>query len=100
MGGLLKGMLMNAERSKATPEEENVSLSLTLSLSRQDKKKREGFLARSIGRAWTVVPRASKSSLFCWERPRETFGYNVGVFFLGAFFSVFFRKITTYLRTP
>ena len=99
MGGLLKGMLMNAERSKATPEEENVSLSLSLSLSRQDKKKREGFLARSIGRAWTV-PRASKSSLFCWERPRETFGYNVGVFFLGAFFSVFFRKITTYLRTP
>lgn len=75
------------------------SLSHSLSLSRQDKKKREGFLARSIGRAWTV-PRASKSSLFCWERPRETFGYNVGVFFLGAFFSVFFRKITTYLRTP
>ena len=68
------------------------SLSHSLSLSRQDKKKREGFLARSIGRAWTV-PRASKSSLFCWERPRETFGYNVGVFFLGAFFSVFFRKI-------
>ena len=86
---------MNAERSKATPEEENVSLSL----SRVKTKKREGFLARSIGRAWTV-PRASKSSLFCWERPRETFGYNVGVFFLGAFFSVFFRKITTYLRTP
>ena len=76
------------------------SLSHSLSLARQDKKKREGFLARSIGRAWTVVPRASKSSLFCWERPRETFGYNVGVFFLGAFFSVFFRKITTYLRTP
>ena len=75
------------------------SLSHSLSLSRQDKKEREGFLARSIGRAWTV-PRASKSSLFCWERPRETFGYNVGVFFLGAFFSVFFRKITTYLRTP
>ena len=83
---------MNAERSKATPEEENVSLSLSLSLASRQKK-REGFLARSIGRARTVVPRASKSSLFCWERPRETFGYNVGVFFLGAFFSVFFRKI-------
>ena len=36
-------MLMNAERSKATPEEENVSLSLSLSLSRQDKKKERGF---------------------------------------------------------
>ena len=44
---------MNAERSKATPEEENVSLShtLSLSLSRQDKKKR-GF-PRAVD--WTSV---------------------------------------------
>ena len=43
---------MNAERSKAIPEEENVSLSLTLSLSRQDKKKERGF-PRAVD--WTSV---------------------------------------------
>ena len=37
---------MNAERSKATPEEENVSLSHSLSLSRRDKKERERVSSR------------------------------------------------------
>ena len=52
LGGLLKGMLMNAERSKATPEEENVSLSLSLSLSRVKTKKKRGF-PRAVD--WTSV---------------------------------------------
>ena len=84
---------------QATPEEENVSLSLSLSLASRQKKER-GFLARSIGRAWTVVPRASKSSLFVGRDPERLLGIMWVCFFLGAFFSVFFRKITTYLRTP
>ena len=52
LGGLLKGMLMNAERSKATPEEENVSLSLSLSRARVKTKKKRGF-PRAVD--WTSV---------------------------------------------
>ena len=44
-------MLMNAERSKAIPEEENVSLSLSLSLASRQKKER-GF-PRAVD--WTSV---------------------------------------------
>ena len=42
---------MNAERSKAIPEEENVSLSLSLSLASRQKKER-GF-PRAVD--WTSV---------------------------------------------
>ena len=48
-------MLMNAERSKATPEEENVSLSLSLSLASRQKRER-GF-PRAVD--WTSVDGSS-----------------------------------------
>ena len=48
---------MNAERSKATPEEENVSLSHSLSLSLVETKKRERGFPRAVD--WTSVDGSS-----------------------------------------
>ena len=72
----------------------SLSLTLSLSLSRRDKRERERVSSRGrLDERGRFFPVRQSRRFFVGRDPRETFGYNVGVFFLGAFFSVFFRKI-------
>ena len=67
------------------------SLSHSLSLSRRDKKKRERVSSRGrLDERGRFFPVRQSRRFFVGRDPRETFGYNVGVFFLGAFFLFFF----------
>ena len=93
MGGLLKGMLMNAERSKATPEEENVSLSLSLSLSlsRQDKKKERVSSRGRLDERGRFPVRQSRR-FFVGRDPERLLGIMWVCFFWVRFFLFFFVK--------
>ena len=83
---------MNAERSKATPEEENVSLSLSLSLASRQKKER-GF-PRAVD--WTSVdgcsPVRQSRRFFVGRDPERLLGIMWVCFFWVRFFLFFFVK--------
>ena len=84
---------MNAERSKATPEEENVSLSLSLSLSRVKTKKRERVSSRGrLDERGRFFPVRQSRRFFVGRDPERLLGIMWVCFFWVRFFLFFFVK--------
>ena len=82
---------MNAERSKATPEEENVSLSL--SLSRVKTKKRERVSSRGrLDERGRLFPVRQSRRFFVGRDPERLLGIMWVCFFWVRFFLFFFVK--------
>lgn len=82
---------MNAERSKATPEEENVSLSLSLSRARQDKKKERVSSRGRLDERGRFPVRQSRR-FFVGRDPERLLGIMWVCFFWVRFFLFFFVK--------
>ena len=83
---------MNAERSKATPEEENVSLSLTLSLSRASRQKKERVSSRGRLDERGRFPVRQSRRFFVGRDPERLLGIMWVCFFWVRFFLFFFVK--------
>ena len=81
---------MNAERSKATPEEENVSLSLSLSLASRQKKERVSSRGRLDERGRFPVRQSRR--FFVGRDPERLLGIMWVCFFWVRFFLFFFVK--------